>query len=62
MDSRAASAPKRLCRLAVEEGTSAGDPVIDGDDEVGVVTSVVGSAALGWIKRSAEIGTPVEFA
>ena len=62
MDSRAAAAPKRLCRLTVEEGTSAGDPVLDGEHEVGVVTSVVGSAALGWIKRSAVIGTPVEFA
>jgi folate-binding protein YgfZ len=61
MDSRAASAPKRLCRLTVEDGAAAGDPVIDGAHEVGVVTSVAGSAALAWIKRSAEIGAPVEF-
>ena len=61
MDSRAASAPKSLRRLTAASGTAAGDPVLDGGDEVGVVTSVSGEAALAWIKRSSEVGTPVEF-
>ena len=61
MDSRAASAPKSLRRLPVAMGAAAGDPVLDGDDEVGVFTSVSGEAALAWIKRSSDVGTPIEF-
>ncbi len=61
MDSRAAEAPKSLRRLTVAEGTSAGDPVVDGDDEVGTITSVSGTAALGWVKRSSDIGDVVQF-
>lgn len=61
MDSRAAEAPKLLRRLTVPEGTSPGDPVIDGDTEVGLVTSVSGEAALAWVKRSSKLGAPVEF-
>jgi folate-binding protein YgfZ len=61
MDSRAASAPKLLCRLSVAPGTAAGDPVCDGADEVGVITSVSGEAALAWVKRSSDVGTPIEF-
>jgi folate-binding protein YgfZ len=61
MDSRAASAPKSLRCLTVAPGTSAGDPVLDGDDEVGVFTSVSSDVALAWIKRSSDLGTPVEF-
>jgi folate-binding protein YgfZ len=61
MDSRAAEAPKLLRRLTVSEGTSPGDPVFDGDAEVGVITSVSGDAALAWIKRSSELGTNVVF-
>ena len=61
MDSRAAEAPKSLRRLTVAEGTAPGDPVLDGETEVGVVTSVSGQAALAWIKRTSKLGTPVEF-
>ncbi len=61
MDSRAASAPKTLRRLEVAEGTAAGDPVLDDGNEVGVVTSVAGTIALAWIKRSSDLGLPVDF-
>ena len=61
MDSRAAEAPKSLRRLTVAEGTAVGDPVVDGDDEVGTVTSVAGTVALGWVKRSSGLGDVVQF-
>jgi folate-binding protein YgfZ len=61
MDSRAAVAPKSLRRLTVADGAVAGDPVFDGDDEVGVLTSVAGQAAIGWVKRTSDIGEPIEF-
>lgn len=61
MDSRAAAAPKSLRRLVVAEGAQPGDPVIDNGAEVGVLTSVSGSRALGWVKRTSEIGEVVEF-
>jgi tRNA-modifying protein YgfZ len=57
MDSRGASAPRSLRRLEVVEGTSPGDPVLDADGaEVGVITSVSGTLALGYVKRGAEVG------
>jgi folate-binding protein YgfZ len=61
MDSRAADAPRSLRRLSVGSGAVPGDPVIDGDNEVGVLTSVAGSAALGWVKRSSRLGEVVQF-
>jgi len=61
MDSRAASAPKLLRRLTVASGTVAGDPVLDGDVDVGIVTSVSGAAALAWIKRGSELGSDLDF-
>ena len=61
MDSRAAEAPRSLRRLTVEAGTSPGDPVMDGSDEVGTITSVAGTAALGWVKRSSDVGEVVQF-
>ena len=61
MDSRAAEAPKSLRRLTVEPGTSPGDPVMDGTDQVGTITSVAGTAALGWVKRSSDVGEVVQF-
>jgi len=61
MDSRLAQAPKSLRRLTVAGGTQPGDPVIDGGADVGVITSVSDAAALGWIKRSSELGTPIDF-
>lgn len=61
MDSRAAQAPKSLRRLTVESGAAPGDPVLDGDDEVGVLTSVAGTAAIGLVKRTSDLGTVVQF-
>jgi tRNA-modifying protein YgfZ len=60
MDSRGASAPRSLRRLVVPAGTSVGDPVHDADGaEVGVITSVAGTSALGYVKRGADVGDPV---
>jgi tRNA-modifying protein YgfZ len=60
MDSRGASAPRSLRRLEVSAGTSPGDPVRDADGtEVGVVTSVAGTSALGYVKRGADVGDVV---
>lgn len=61
MDSRAAEAPRSLRRLAVEAGAAPGDPVVDGDEQVGVLTSVAGTRALGWVRRSSELGDVVQF-
>lgn len=61
MDSRAAEAPRSLRRLVVADGAAPGDPVVDGDAEVGVLTSVAGTKALGWVKRSSELGEVVQF-
>ena len=56
MDSRGASAPRRLRVLTVAEGAAPGDPIeIDGET-VGVLTSVAGTRALGYVKRGVEIG------
>ena len=61
MDSRGAEAPRTLRRLDVPEGSAAGDPVHDGDQVVGEITSVVLTRALGWVKRSSGIGEAVQF-
>ncbi len=61
MDSRSADAPRSIRRLHVAHGASPGDPVVDGDDEVGVLTSVAAPHALAWVKRSSELGDVVEF-
>jgi hypothetical protein len=61
MDSRGAEAPKTLRRLDVPEGSKPGDPVHDGDQVVGEITSVVLTRALGWVKRSSGVGDPVQF-
>lgn len=50
MDSRGASAPRLLQRVAVAVGTEPGDSLADG---AGIVTSVQGTAALALVKRSA---------
>jgi folate-binding protein YgfZ len=55
MDSRSAAAPRSLRTVPVDVGVEAGDPfVVDGVD-VGRVTSVHGSTALAYVKRSAAI-------
>ncbi len=61
MDSRAAEAPRSLRRLTVADGAAPGDPVLDDGTEVGVLTSVAGTEALGWVKRSSDLGTVVQF-
>jgi tRNA-modifying protein YgfZ len=61
MDSRAATAPRSLRRLTVAPGTAPGDPVTDDEgSEVGTVTSVSGTAALGLVKRGVDVGTPLD--
>jgi tRNA-modifying protein YgfZ len=58
MDSRGADAPRRLRILDVEEGAKPGDRIeLDGRD-VGVLTSVAGHRALGYVKRGVDLGTP----
>lgn len=61
MDSRSAAAPRSLRRLSVAAGTEPGDPVLDAGAEVGVVTSAVGSSAIGWVKRSSDVGDPIDW-
>ena len=56
-----AEAPRTLRRLDVPEGSVQGDPVRDGDQEVGEITSVVLTRALGWVKRSSGVGELVQF-
>lgn len=59
MDSRGARAPRRLCRLDVAAGAMPGDPVVHDDVQVGALTSVAGTAALGYVRRGVQLGTPV---
>ena len=61
MDSRAAEAPRSLRRITVAPGTAPGDPVLDDGVEVGVVTSVAGTRALAWVKRTTDLGDVVQF-
>jgi tRNA-modifying protein YgfZ len=61
MDSRGAEAPRTLRRVDVPEGSVQGDPVVDGDHEVGEITSVVLTRALAWVKRSSGVGELVLF-
>jgi folate-binding protein YgfZ len=57
MDSRSAAAPRSLRRLSVADGAAAGDPIVDADGtEVGVLTSVSGGRALGYVKRNSDVG------
>ena len=56
MDSRGASAPRSLRILDVDEGAAPGDPVVLDGADVGVLTSVSGTTALGYVKRGVDIG------
>jgi hypothetical protein len=59
MDSRGADAPRTLRLVAVDDGAEPGDPIVDAlGEEVGSVTSVSGSTALGYVKRGSEVGRP----
>ncbi len=51
MDSRGATPPKSLQRVAVADGAAAGDAYLVDGAAVGVVTSVCGTAALAMVKR-----------
>jgi folate-binding protein YgfZ len=62
MDSRGAAAPRSLCRLQVADGSAPGDPILIDGTEVGHLTSVDGTTALGYVKRSAEVGERISFA
>lgn len=53
MESRGARPPRSLKRLTVAEGARPGDPVMAGDKQIGLVTSVAGTRALGYVNRSA---------
>ena len=48
-----------LRRVDVPAGSAQGDPVRDGDQEVGEITSVVLTRALAWVKRSSGVGEVV---
>lgn len=61
MDSRAAEAPRSLRRVRVGPTAAPGDPVLDGDDVVGEITSVAASAALSYVKRTSDVGELVTF-
>jgi folate-binding protein YgfZ len=53
MDSRGSTAPRRVVRVEVPEGTEPGDPYLVDGHAVGTVTSVAGTDALALVKRSA---------
>ncbi len=53
MDSRGASAPKLLQRVAAAEGVVAGDEHLVDGSSIGTITSVSGAIALAYVKRSA---------
>ena len=57
MDSRGADAPRRLRILDVDDGAKPGDPIELEGRQVGVLTSVAGRRALGYVKRGVDFGT-----
>jgi folate-binding protein YgfZ len=57
MDSRGAQAPRTLRVLNVAEGSGPGDPIVHDGTEVGRLTSVAGTTALGYVKRGVDVGT-----
>jgi len=59
MDSRGAQAPRRLCQLDVDQGAAAGDAIVVDGAEVGKLTTVAGTLALGYVKRGVDYGRPV---
>jgi folate-binding protein YgfZ len=58
MDSRGASAPRRLRVLDVAAGARPGDPFVFDGVEVGRLTSVQGTRALAFVKRGVDAGRP----
>ncbi len=56
MDSRGASVPRSLRILQVADGARPGDPIEHDGQEVGVLTSVAGVTAIGFVKRGVDVG------
>jgi tRNA-modifying protein YgfZ len=56
MDSRGATAPRLLQVVDVAAGTEPGAPLLRDGAEIGTVTSVAGTRALAYVKRSALAG------
>ena len=56
MDSRGAAAPRRTRILDVAEGAAPGDAIEHDGKPVGVLTSVAGRRALGYVKRGIDLG------
>ena len=56
MDSRGASAPRSLRILEVAAGARPGDPIVHEGAEVGTLTSVAGTTAIGLVKRGVDVG------
>lgn len=61
MDSRGASAPRALRILDVAADARTGDDVVDPESGavVGVLTTVAGGKALGYVRRGSAVGQPV---
>ena len=57
MDSRGAAAPRTLRILEVPAGARPGDPIVHDGAEVGRLTSVAGTTAIGYVKRGVDVGT-----
>lgn len=56
MDSRGAAGARSLRLLDVEASARPGDPIVVDGAEVGRLTSVAGTVALGYVKRGVDIG------
>jgi hypothetical protein len=60
MDSRGSQAPNQLRILDVADDATPGDPITDPADAngepVGVLTSVAGGKALGYVRRGSAVG------
>lgn len=60
MDSRGSQAPHQLRIVDVADGARPGDPIVDPDDATGtaagVLTSVAGGRALGYVRRGSNVG------
>lgn len=54
MDSRAAQAPRRLVRLRVAADAQPGDAIVVDGTEVGSLTSISGTDAIGFVKRGTD--------
>jgi len=53
MDSRGVTAPRVLQTVDVPAGTAPGDPLLRDGEPIGTITSVAGTRALAFVKRSA---------